>query len=94
MDSLKQERTFRKSTYFLWKFILIIITALKVKRYRCESDMPFITGWSFEITPPVSLSQIESSTIDGNVEFVHSEYSSILTSKVSTVLCVWQSYYK
>jgi len=27
--------------------------------------------------------QIESSTIDGNVEFVHSQYSCILTSQVS-----------
>ena len=27
--------------------------------------------------------QIDTSTIDGNVEFVHSQYSCILTSKVS-----------
>ena len=27
---------------------------------------------------------IDSSTIDGNVEFVHSQYSCILTSSVST----------
>ena len=31
-----------------------------------------------------TLPQIDSSTIDGNVEFVHSQYSSILTSQVST----------
>ena len=28
--------------------------------------------------------QIDSSTIDGNVEFVHSQYSCILTTQVST----------
>ena len=28
------------------------------------------------------LNQIDSSTIDGNVEFVHSQYSCILTSQV------------
>jgi len=28
--------------------------------------------------------QIDSSTIDGNVEFVHSQYSCILTSQMST----------
>ena len=28
--------------------------------------------------------QIDSSTIDGNVEFVHSQYSCILTSQLST----------
>ena len=28
--------------------------------------------------------QIDSSTIDGNVEFVHSQYSCIMTSQVST----------
>ena len=30
-------------------------------------------------------SQIDSSTIDGNVEFVHSQYSCILTSQVSNI---------
>ena len=30
------------------------------------------------------LNQIDSSTIDGNVEFVHSQHSCILTSQVST----------
>ena len=31
----------------------------------------------------INLLQIDSSTIDGNVEFVHSQYSCILTSQVS-----------
>ena len=30
-----------------------------------------------------NITQIDSSTIDGNVEFVHSQYSCILTSQVS-----------
>ena len=30
-----------------------------------------------------TLAQLDSSTIDGNVEFVHSQYSCILTSQVS-----------
>ena len=31
----------------------------------------------------MGLGQIDSSTIDGNVEFVHSQYSCILSSQVS-----------
>ena len=37
-----------------------------------------------EIWPTIPVYQIDSSTIDGNVEFVHSQYSCILTSQVST----------
>ena len=33
--------------------------------------------------PKLGEPQIDSSTIDGNVEFVHSQYSCILTSQVS-----------
>ena len=33
---------------------------------------------------PLDDIQIDSSTIDGNVEFAHSHYSCILTSQVST----------
>ena len=35
-----------------------------------------------EIWPTIPVYQIDSSTIDGNVEFVHSQYSCILTSQV------------
>ena len=37
-------------------------------------------GYNFRYTN----TQIDSSTIDGNVKFVHSQYSCILTSQVST----------
>ena len=40
----------------------------------------FIQGKTSEI----AFTQIDSSTIDGNVEFVHSQYSCILTSQVTT----------
>ena len=38
---------------------------------------------SFKKRIKVRWIQIDSSTIDGNVEFVHSQYSCILTSQVS-----------
>ena len=43
---------------------------------------------------PCNSEQIDSGTIDGNVEFVHSQYSCILTPQVSIQLCcVRQNYY-
>ena len=43
-------------------------------------------GQTNKQTKTYTKTQIDSSTIDGNVEFVHSQYSCILTSQVSTVL--------
>jgi len=46
-------------------------------------------NWSISLLPPIVLDNLfgvnkkDSSTIDGNVEFVHSQYSCILTSQVS-----------
>ena len=45
-----------------------------------------ISAWSKQISVKClmfTLNQIDSSTIDGNLEFVHSQYSCILTSQVS-----------
>ena len=47
----------------------------------------FIQGKTSEI----AFTQIDSSTIDGNVEFVHSQYSCILTSQGTTQFFLFDS---
>ena len=54
------------------------IEQVKVSRQRLVPKLVFNA-----LNLPTSSSQKDSSTIDGNEEFVHSQYSCILTSKVS-----------
>ena len=59
----------------LWNFILVYAKA------PCYKKLDFLTFYTNRL----------SSTIYGLVEFVHSQYSYILTSQVSTVLYVRQN---
>ena len=43
------------------------------------------------VRPPLVGHQIDSSKIDGNVEFVHSQYSCILSSQLTSVNSVFAS---
>ena len=71
--------------FYLYKLSHILILLCIHSSYDHVVLLPYI----YEVS--LILNRL-SSTIDGNVELVHSQYSCIPTSQVSTVLCVRQNY--
>ena len=53
------------------------------KRHVIKNIRIYVAEFTLYFILKIGCSQIDSNTIDGNVEFVHSQYSCILSSQVS-----------
>jgi len=63
---------------------MFILNSFSHAIFRSKYERSFTRQPLFKFLYLMHQYQIDSSTIDGNVEFVHSQYSCILTSQDST----------